>query len=354
MKKTLLSLAVLLLGFVSCEQQPTGGYYLGEKIDETEFPKTVALEFEKIDLGEEHMLGAILPSYIDSIFIVRYFQMDSQFKLFNKKTHEYISDLFKIGNGPNEFTSILTFDNYTEIDGNGDLWAYFDDVNLKRFFKMNFSHFIKMGEYKLEDIGKQKRGYFNPIPISSTQAIYIEYNELSKKQSLLVVENYTDSVVKKINLSDYKFNYTFDQTTVTMCVNNDGTKVALASISMNQIIIIDLENDERVIFSTEDKLQQWDVIKDTYDPNSPESYGDIVNTGEYLIANYVANPDGSEFHVFDWDGNPIVKLVSPIKVTAMSYDKIDNMVYCSNYEDELFYKFDLNGVIYHLENIFLS
>ena len=345
MKKTLLLVYVLVL-FISCKSG-TGNYFKGDQIEDNTFQNEYTLEVQEVNVPDMEIANVWFIHYIDSLTLCRFGHTTGYFfKLFEGMENPSISTFMYEGRGPNEFLS-LTYCDYYHKNQDDDYVVYFTDPNIKNIFSFNLSEYKRTRKIERDVVSNYiNQGYYNPSVLSEDEVLYQDYRQLNKKHYFLLKEMYTDKLIKEIELSDYKFVHPFINISFSQITNNDASKIALACSNMNQIVIIDLDSDDKYIFSIDDELLQWDyIIKSTEEYIfEPLMYRDVKNIKDYIVANYVGNGEYSEFHILNWDGEAIARIKLPIMLSYFDYNKTDNHIYAFTDDDEL-YKFDLKWII---------
>lgn len=343
MRKMSFLLISVVCVFVACSDGSEGSYYKGKFISEHKFPKIVELKGERIVLPDSVIMGASEVKIFDTTLMLFYDWRDYGASVIDSRDYAFIRYAFRIGNGPKEF-GFARYIGQNWRDENGDLKLLINDVGKLKVCVVNYDKLLNGDMDFHEKIADfPAMSFFNPFRLDDKRIMFNESNALDKRvyQSIYDIEK--EKIVKKYPITNYDFDMRIGGRGQSLfTINREGTKIVMAGSLLNQIAIFDIESGKSVIFSTNEKLENWEYFSKGEWDDMPFAYYFPVSTKDYIMV--PTTGDESEIHILDWNGNPVLKIITPYGSLSIDYDESNNILYAITRDEEL-YKIDLKGVI---------
>lgn len=266
----------------------------------------------------------------DSLIIINDEEIKQFIKIFNKKG-KYLTGLVQIGKGPDEFINPVCF----TLDRSGKLWFKEDPTDFYCGlidFNSNIS-FKKMLRYDPDLVMIS-----NPIILNDSTVILSSTKDSSLFTTLTLGGSASSGVVDPLYNAGYnrilnqpylrnQFYYKYlaynDTLQRMFCAYLRHNKVAMAYLSQGR-------TEVRAVAQGDDDpptVVAQNVISQFF------AYESAIPYGKYIYCSYLGKPfftqdysvvHPSEVHVFDWDLNPVAKLIfeSPVADFALADGKM--------------------------------
>lgn len=324
----------------------------------TGFPKTVECKPDTF---------IIIPG-IDELIVTDTFLIgcnhrgiDGFFKVYNLNNLEYLGSLIRNGKGPNEFLTLDYHKQYTNDSAGCHMWLS-DWGMINKNYLVNITKSLKNPNNLFVDTSivlphKYMGDYFfiedsllTCIPYGrkrKTNLKYIEYN--FKSDSVEFSKDiYTDEFSNKEDNINYIYklmvtpNQALDR---FVAINSRLNKIHFFSRKFENISTLN-------IFNTISE----DELKNKKNKEWIRYYYDVCATNKYVFALYVNkkheylfNEDdynGSEIHVFNWEGNPIASIKVPQNIWQLRTNIDGEYLYGLKHYNEKIFRYNLKNVIY--------
>jgi hypothetical protein len=310
------------------------------------------LEHERIETSSTlYCVGGMV--LMDSVLVTVDIKADTFFQVFDIPDFRHIGSYIRRGNGPDEEVSIDPF--IKPVSENSFLYRNLSSIQMMTFDKgsntliaiekialpdslMDVWHVIKLGDTIVGSNYRSTNKEFTGLSIAT-------------KQVFDFGSNYPD-VGKKV--SDHYKNMLYAKTPI---VKPDGSAFA---------VVYDKFPVMRIYSSKGQLLKEvWynnhQSFPDAFVLDHPSEYllGEVMQnyrkikaSNQLIYALYIGkqekellkglNDFSNEIHVWDWNGQPVAKILLDKKIFSFDVEKEDRYILCSSLEDmNGFYKYDL-------------
>ncbi|MEA4918101.1 BF3164 family lipoprotein [Proteiniphilum sp.] len=359
MKTTKIAFFIIILGaFVCCnENKSKDSYYFKGDIqyfdDDSMAVKNVKSKSVSLDGTYTGMVSAY-----DSLLICWYFDFPNHFfTVFNVDTGDEIGSFVEKGQGPQEVESVNTI--FQHFKKGNDITTMLYASNEGKLFFWNISQSVRKGEtvydtivsydndriffpfYQSEDMLLAYKPSDNLNKEEATTPFYekrtIYSNKLLHHYPIYKQKSVINSQARSLDL----FFYTWD------AIKPDGSKIVQAMMHLPQINIMDTNTGDVVGYRMRNgpdfSLLETDMKK------MNRYYTCVHADDDYIYATYwgkeawndrfgIEVPSFNTIHVFDWDGNPIYKLITDQSFYRVWSDPVRKRLYTINMNtDEVYY-----------------
>ena len=313
---------------------------------ESLFKSERMLQHTEIQLTNDEFLGLVLQlKLLDNDLIVHEHGRAYSFSIIDINSSTLYSRFARFGQGPNEVLPRL--DDLTVFDGN-TITAFSVQANALYSFSRKNDFLPK----RKIDFGQDRSiGITNMIPISSDR--YIAMGVFEEGRYLFLGEN-----GEKISFN-FDFPIPTDGTRFTSPIqqvvafqgilqgrpNRNAFFFAAMTSEVFEIMEIDNDNNLRQVFSFHGEIARFVLEGNTSVAFRRESnvfFVSATSTDNYIYLLYSNKMIGDNIHnamqssrvlVFDWQGNPITKLLLDIEVNAIAVSENDEYLFA--YANEL-------------------
>ncbi len=352
MNKSIFGYLVILLFFISCNQQK---YKNADRFSFSDIPEKKHLAGEIIEL--EDVFRPIKIYLKDSIFFIVNQGQEYFINTYNLNKSEKIGEFVPFGSGPDEISYL---DEFQFVDSL--VWIF--DRMKQQLLKYNFSQFLKEGHIKphekirLNDICENALVTDSKLltySFSHPEARFSTYNLQGQ-----FVEKTGDLPDPGVSLSTLEM---YESYFCNMALNPSDKSIFIAYKNTDLIEVYDNEGVLKTrkhgpehFFSIKKETNQNETIsvrsiegktRDAY--FSPVAFEDEIWT--VYDGKYFDRTDENSFlcnHiiVFDWDGNPIRQYITDIPFYSLAVDRINNIIYGVTLNPE----FSIVKFTYHLKS----
>lgn len=306
------------------------------------FPKTLEISGEKVPLD------LVSPStffIIDTLLIVQNYNQENYLSVYNLQKMTKINDFIPQGRGVNEFLG-FTYCDYYEIDSN-QIYIYFTDINQRSMFAFNLTRSISENKTITTPITT-----FNEIPFKTkykkNMPLLTRTYDHVKKQIMYTRHNLQNEVSREYILYDRITDIERNQVGSADKIKPDFKKLAQAMLQFDQINILDLEREEHLSLTTSKNFMHL-PLDDSKEPNM--YYSDLCVTDKQIYALYANQPitrwgldsKKSEIQVFNWNGDPVCKIIIPEYLLYINIDEKNKHLYGITADEEL-YRFRIPNI----------
>jgi len=304
--------------------------YLKENDNEiifNEFPSVVEIKGQKLKYTND------VPGYIRSIFIVDSLtiiqgRISDSLMIFNKDDMQYITSFSKLGNGPNEI-SIPSFASFNA----DNLILGIMDFGKKKAFFYNIDSIVNFQKYKPEiyDVA-------NPFsnPILNDGFIYYSNIQQGDYSNLLVRQNIKSGKIESvdkhhlINPKDIVKGQEVSGLSGNYIIRNNY--LVYSYFFDSKFLIRNLNNNSVVYVHYNDNIRgSGDIIEPKNNPklayrrpylSEDNIYLSYQGTKIYKNENKRNYP--KEIHVFNYNGQPIKKILLDREINTFAVDEMNN------------------------------
>lgn len=338
MKYSFLSIIVILL--VACNKHTL---FDQQETIITHFPKTIFLKGEekKIDT-----LGVVNITITDT-FLIAYTPMHNEyyFHVFGTSNLNYLGSFLPVGRGPNEFYGI-DYDKDCESEkGIAKVWV----SNFLTKYQWNITESIKQGHTVIDSTFNLKGIFSEGIwYIGRNHRLFGLQNTKNNRNYILYdTDNQTEICKKSIFPRNVPYK-NISAIAMNSYVKPDDSQIALVGCWSNHICIFNVDFSEIKPLAIYDKMISINEIAATERPDRVMFYSWADVTNQYLYCLYVNQPEkdrryhsgNEEFHIFDWEGNPIMNIVISENIMFFAVDEKNKCLYGLT-SDEKIYRYDL-------------
>jgi hypothetical protein len=353
---------VLFFCIISCT--PTDKENQGISIDK--FPLEVRLQATELKVPPILFKPSNM-GIIDTFLVITQSRHDTIFSVFSLPECKYLMSFGNEGRGPNEFN--LSFENVTFGPVNNDSCGFAVGNMMTRIQYYRIDDLLKRKPepYRIERLPPELNGFRAMVYFGDSLIIGAPY------RGNMNLFKYTSSDHQLISFQDYpmKFPLMYVESIrevfgLSMAVKPDNSKFVLAYQNFGKIEIYDLKKSQPLIVSYKGfpEFEKNTGLNESSKGliNNPEQIvfcEGIRATNKYIyisIANdKVANiytrtgPNRNfirEIHVFDWSGNPVVKLKTDRYYHCYDIDPANEYLYTVNDTiADLIYRYDLRKIL---------
>lgn len=307
-----------------------------------QFPKTVHVKGENTDL---EIIG-INNLYLVDTFLIAYTALhsDSYFKIYSTNTYNYIGDFLPIGRGPNEFYAISYFNCYDITPQLTSIWLQ----NALIAYRWNITESVKQKTTIIDSTILLKGILAEGIWLHGNRNLLKA--EYSKNNMNYQVYDITQNKIIQ-NHRVFPSNISrrlLPLVTIDFKLKPDKNRIAMLGGNLNSICIYDVSFSNtiyRTIYDESISLEKNIKLKEE---DRTVYYSDSRLTDQYIYGLYLSQPEknrryhsgNEEIHIFDWEGNPVMKIVVAENIMFFTVDEKNKCLYGLT-SDEKIYKYDL-------------
>jgi len=350
--KTQEKLSIFLISIfilISCSPDTNEKHYVQTFND---FPITTNLFHEKITTDSIlYSVGGLL--LLDSVLISVDFKADTFFQVFKLPSFTHIGGYITKGPGPDEEIIMDPF--IGRISNNEFMYKGLSSIKFIKYNNTNnfeITTRINLPDNLVEVWAPIKLGdtIISNKAFSLTEKEYIGYNIENKKQfdfgsNYPFINKKIDPNLKAIVFA--KANAVKPDGTAFACVYDKFPILRIYTNSGELKKEIRFNNGQSFPYALIDKNPSEYSLKEVM-----QDYRFIKSSNDYIYASYVGKnanelPDGlhyfsNEIHVWNWDGEPIKRIILDENIFAFEVDSHDNYIIATSLLNiNTFYKFNL-------------
>ena len=304
---------------------------------------------------------------VDSFLVVTQSRKDTIFTIFSLPNCKYLLSFGARGRGPNEFN--LSFENVTlgTVPGKSSSFAVGNNMNNIQYYNINDILQSKFTPYKIEKLPNELNGFRAIVYFGDSIIIGAPY------RGNMNLFKYGTSEDKLESFQDYPNKFPLMDIEIkrevfgmSMAVKPDNSKFVLAYQRIGKLEIYDLKNSKPILLSYKGfpTLEENTGLNESskFLKSNPEELifcEGIRATNKYIFAcilndkrSIVNKSNGPnrefirEIHVFDWSGNPILKIKFENYYSDYNIDKDDHYLYTlDDNVENIIKRFDLTQVL---------
>ena len=338
-------LGVIVCFFVACTNYHTN-ILNGNNIVVNDFPKTDTLKSEKLAL---EILGLNVVYVVDTFLVgFKGTGIDHFFEIYSLPNLHYLGKYILAGRGPNE---LLTLQYHNQFQKKGEeitMWISDAAVNRRILFNLTKS------------LHRQKTVFDTVIYIPSFNCCFnqndtlmslFKYDGTNCKHILYNLERQT---IESERFMFKDFPALPDLKSIFggyLAIDPRGDKCVMAMSDVNQIGIFSNDLKECFSISYGEPIDIWSVL------NTPDSlriwyYSSVYCSSNYIYglyinreARYWGEHDGCvQIHMFNYVGEPIVRLVIPNDIVFFAVDEEHKYIYGVKRNEEVF-RYDFRNAL---------
>lgn len=349
MKIYLLLIFICTLISTSCQRSPSNIFNGNIKYVEI-FPKIDTLIGIPIEINN---MGANTIHIIDSFMVFAGSRLDTFYSVSSKNNYQHLGNYVPKGRGDSELSNI-SFPMFCENDSNG-IKIYLQDranTNIK-ILNLTLSAKTKKTVFEKETIDLKYLPGIKFVFLMNDSTLFAHFFDYkSKKECYALINRYTHGIIRNDTVYTHKLNNTGNifLWNTNNCMNTDKTKYVTAMQFFNQINIYELKNGDAVTIIPGRKITQQKEVEDKKMPDKIEYYVDLISGNDYFFGLYanqtrkdwaINETLSTEIHVFDWNGNPKMKLILPEKINKIALDEEQKILYGMATSEKVYkYKYD--------------
>ncbi|MFN3802296.1 BF3164 family lipoprotein [Belliella pelovolcani] len=352
------SIFILLVAIGCTEKTAREGVYMSFDNVEyvSDFPKDVMLnDGRTIDVNN---IGLSDFKIINDFLVIEKVGSNLWWEIYELPSYKSKGEFLKRGVGPEEFiqSPSLTYMN-SIISSNDTLIAYLYDFQKGRVFKFDINQSI-FNEVQIMDQLDVSLPPFLPAfeRVKSDTYFIRQIENQSTQQNRYLINNGQRITVPELDkLNEAKINEGEDFNIISaMNVYNQKRGIMVEMpIWLNNINIYNLDGGLSKSICVGKKLSDISLIQDqpakdrvyTFaDLRVYDDYFGVVFINEESITYEVERKKLPSILVFDWEGNPIIKIQTGKYFTSFDIDFRNNELYTLDYRSDEFLKYDLKEV----------
>jgi hypothetical protein len=332
------------------------------KFPKEELLQATELEIPPIVLKPSNMC------IVDSFLIISQSRGDSIFSIFSLPNCHFLTSFGNEGRGPNEFN--MAFENVTlgAVNNDSSSFAVGNMMTNIQYYHIEDIFHKKFRPYRIEKLPQTLNGFRAIVYIGDSLIFGAPYRG---NMHLFKFNNYTKSLetfreyTEKFPLMDPEMKREIFG--CSMAVKPDNSKFVLAYSRLGKIEIFENNKSKPIVITYKGfpSLEENTGLNSTskFIKKNPDELifnEGIIATDKYIYAcilndkvSNVNNPNGPnrnfirEIHVFDWSGNPIIKIKLSKFYLYYSVALNDKYIYAIDDDVEnIVYRYDLNKVLY--------
>ncbi len=297
------------------------------------------------------VMGATDIVAVDSMLIVTTSNPDALFSVINLGNLSDRVDFGKVGRARNEFLDIpsLFCKHYLE-ENDGDLIMYvsvFDEtrsVNLTRSFAKGSmvpapGEDAEIPRWKtiVHLDGETDFSYTNKIRESPELLGNVPYFSIERAGEEILIPVYGQPVEADVQIY---FLYAYYG---LLCRKPDGTKMAYAMSIKDYLHIMDMKKGTAVSIHRQDGADIDDKVDSSFKVQNQDA--DVSDDYIILLSPHNTGDGLNSIRIFDWNGRLIGCHTLDRLVERITFDSDNRVLYGLDNANEVFYKFDLSGVL---------
>lgn len=272
---------------------------------------------------------------IDTLLLVQHQDENPSYywDVYGLNNMQHLKSVLRRGRGPNEVLFAHYAGQYEKI--NNDIWMYFLDLNAGKFFKINITESIRLGNDVIELVTAIESDKFPYFAVNKDIFIYCNKNRNEGYISLVKGDNSWKNPVMEKKYIRHIASGDFDKLTHSLYYNKKNNKVCAVPFYINHIQIIDLEGKEDIILSAAGNNNWQTVSRNDISEVTTLFYTTTRTTDDFIFALYnnrqVAEmgntPGETEIHLFDWKGNAVTRIILEDSIISFAVDMKNKMLY---------------------------
>jgi hypothetical protein len=305
---------------------------------------------------------------VNNFLITKNDGKDYLFTVYSLDSLKKLGDLVAKGGGPNEFPTSARFDYVSKMGDTSYFWAH--DLNKPILSKININKSIEKGETVVEDTTALPidESFVTAFKFSDEKIVGRSGNTVPDMGRLKIYNPKEKAISKLVPFfPKVEYSRTDDEFMVTklnsiyvgsLTVKPDGTKIASAMNSFNQIDIFD--TNAELLVSIKDDFSEGEKRIEQYlkDGNLDWNhlmgyYADICSTEDFVFAlfrNQLWEDYGEKMipvtiRVFDWEGEPIAELKVPDYLYSIAIDEQNGYLIGFSYHQEKVMRYDIQDLL---------
>lgn len=271
--------------------------------------------------GFENLNAEGLALYHDSILIVRNGANTSKyhFSIFNLKSQKFLANAFEIGRKENQSLAFLSY------GINADkIWVY--DIIKEKVLTLNLDSLLNYNTININEFSNPNFYYstqlIDPITLLGSgdydSDYWLAYVNLNNGDVIEQLIPYAQDTLSNFKRSEKMAYESF------LFLKPSKDKCALAARYSDRVQIVDLKSKESIIIKGPNNLEPKVLVMKGNDGKelSTRNHETIINfvkgqvTDKYIYLLYSGDNDngiksfnGKAIYVYDWNGNPVRKLI---------------------------------------------
>ena len=330
----------LLLHLTSCGKK-YDNFFAIDDFRNVHFNTEIDIKGEEICFDD--LSSALSFRLMDSLLFVVLSDRDHYLDIYNIHSGKKYGEFCLKGRGPKELLYMRFNEFYKDNSGR---FLLISDLNQRRLFKFFIDSSLVSGQTciipEMEIPATSRRGIWyrkdeivceNIDPVSGELSLSAIHPDDSLSPLMILNK-------EAITMNDFSMKFAY-----SYYYNGSKDKMVMSMKTMNQINIIDMGKNRIMAVSTDQRLKSWaefqreDVIHRDY------YYSGVDGNNLYFISLFINRREPetatkSEFHLFDWNGKPVVKIMVPDNIRIFCVDATMSVMYGLTYEDKLF-RYDL-------------
>lgn len=350
-------LFVLLMSmtFVACESVPTLYMKLDDVKYVNKFPKEKSVKDKDLQVVCDDISGCCDLFVADSILVGIFPEADYFWKAYSLKDNTFKMSLIRKGHGRNEFPYAP---HSVVINKTSDSLLCSFLSNDRRFFVCDLGQSITQNR---EVIKEQKLNFGNKdmtwcVPLNDSLFYTKHTSWLDYSHKRMLFSNGSFMEIPNIQcLNNITVEKDINTLSFLYCLNNERDRVAEAMMNLNQINIYSFDGSFQKTICIGNQLMNVGEVDHCSKANVMECFGNVISYSNYFVALYhgVSTRDYYEsdapcsLMIFDWEGNPLLKLNIPFTVPNFGISG-DGTIYLlrNNIEKEVILKYkNINSLL---------
>lgn len=331
--------------FLGCCNHLPESYMCFEDVENITFTRTVDVSEKDLQNVCTGIEGCSNMFIYDSLLVCAFTGADYYWKIYSLNDNQFKTWLIRKGHGHNEFSSPPSSLTFKCDDKN--LYCEFM-TNKNHLYRCNLTQSLLLGNDSITDITPNVEMQSCRWMSRLDDSIYyysdllLGYNKYNRK---LLSGNSFQDISGIETLNDFRVENDINTISYLYSLSPDHQRIAEAMLRLNQINLYSFDGTFKKTLCIGDALMDVNAVDKSgtsmFSRGSMlKCFGGVVSYSDYFVAlyhgvsykDYETSDDKQtcSLMVFDWDGNPILKVNVPFTITSFGISKDGYMYFLRN------------------------
>jgi len=318
-----------------------------------DFPKT-----ETIDSGIEvskEIIGMWNFEVVDDLMIVSTRNQRGAWEAYTLPGFELFGKFLSVGEGPKELSATPSVSDKVHFDlSHGEKSALIYDFQRGRLLKLFLERSVDLGRDSIQLLDAKLSPYLFDFLKIDSGFYFIRKPENLETQ----INRYLDSsgvlstrpVLEELNTSKISGNMNFPILSSMSRLKDGGKTIVEMYFRLNYFNLYSLDGNLKKTICIEDEIDQISVIEELEQKDRTYRFSDVRVYEDYFVLLHLNEKEEDfaskrktkpEILFFNWEGNPLAKIVSEYFCTSFDIDLVNKHLYTFDSQTDRFKKYDL-------------
>lgn len=327
-----------------------------------DFPETILLDNGKVP--EIDVIGIRDFVIHDSLMVLGTTNPKGIWSLISLPHYQVIGSFLKRGEGPLEFMQGPNTSNKTKfVKEDGQLVAYIYDFQKGKIKKFNIDASVASGELKLSVLEDNFPPFlFNFIMLDSSSFFLKELENKDTQQIRSIItkgKKISSPIIDKLNQAALQEGKDFNILVANTAYNDSYDRFVEAPTGLNYINLYSLDSTLAKTICIGEKLSDIALIQNEFPQwNRKYTFVNLRAFDSFFGVIYVNNSLKDyqtirnilpSIMLFNWEGEPLVKLKMEKHLTHFDIDLINQELYTFDLNSDEFFKYDVSELLSKLK-----